>query len=84
MILEGLPPNFAPVVSIVESKFELVDIEEVEALVLAPELRYDKFKKRMLNDSVLINLTHASKENSDSSPSQVHLAAKSPTDAPQG
>ncbi|CAJ2662267.1 unnamed protein product [Trifolium pratense] len=60
VILEGLPSDFAPVVSVIESRFDLLDLDEVEVLLLAHELRLNKFKKQTLSDVASLNLTHAS------------------------
>lgn len=48
MILEGLPADYASVVSVVESKFEVIDIDEVEILLVAHELCLNKFKKPLV------------------------------------
>ncbi|CAL5204705.1 unnamed protein product [Lathyrus oleraceus] len=57
VILEGLPSEFAHVVSIMESKFGVMDLE-VEILLLAHELRLTKFKKQSPPDLMSLNLTH--------------------------
>lgn len=44
-ILEGLPPDYDSVISVIESKFEPLPIAEVEALLLAHEARLNKFHK---------------------------------------
>jgi len=56
VILEGLPQDFSPVISVVESKFDVIDIDEVESLLLAHETRLDKFKKKVLQDVASIKL----------------------------
>lgn len=43
-----------------ESKFDVIDIDEVESLLLAHETRLDKFKKKVLEDVASINLTSSS------------------------
>lgn len=53
VILEGLPSDFAPVVYVIESKFGLMDLDEVEIMLLAHELCLKKFKSSTL---VLISL----------------------------
>ncbi|KAI5397587.1 hypothetical protein KIW84_063414 [Lathyrus oleraceus] len=58
IILEGLPYEFALVVSVVESKFGLMDLDEVEILLLAHEFSFTKFKKQSPTDLVSLNLTH--------------------------
>jgi len=67
VILEGLPQEYSPVISDVESKFEVIDIDEVESLLIAHETRLDKFKKKTIDDVASLNLTHASA--SESQPS---------------
>ena len=42
-ILEGLPEEYGPEISVIESKFEPLPIGEVEALLLAPEACMKKF-----------------------------------------
>jgi len=59
VILEGLPSDFAPVVSVIESKFDVMDLDKVEVLLLAHEFRLDKFKKQTLSNATSLNLTHA-------------------------
>lgn len=51
VILEGLPQEYSPVISVVESKFEIIDIDEVESLLIAHETRLDKFKKKTIDDA---------------------------------
>ena len=83
VILEGLPQDYAHVVSVIESKFELMDIDEVEALLLAHELRMDKFKKTTISDAASLNLTHAPSSStqgeSDSSSPQPEPPVPHPT-----
>nr|KYP50321.1 hypothetical protein KK1_027896 [Cajanus cajan] len=55
-ILEGLPQDYAPVVSVIESKFATPPIAEVEALLLAHESRSNRFRKQSFSPS--INYTH--------------------------
>ncbi|XP_058726500.1 uncharacterized protein LOC131597854 [Vicia villosa] len=59
VILEGLPPEFTHVVFVIESKFDVMDLDEVDILLLAHELRLNKFKKQSPPDLVSLNLTHA-------------------------
>jgi hypothetical protein len=56
IILEGLPSDFNSVISVVESKFETMEMDEVEALLLAHETRLEKAKKKTLSDTASINL----------------------------
>ena len=45
-ILEGLPPDYTLVVSVIESKFVTPPIAEVEVLLLAHESRSNRFSKK--------------------------------------
>ncbi|CAJ2642534.1 unnamed protein product [Trifolium pratense] len=56
VILEGLPTDFNSVISVIESKFDIIDMNEVEALLLAHEARLEKGKKRTLEDAASINI----------------------------
>jgi histone deacetylase 1/2 len=56
VILEGLPTEFNTVISVIESKFDIIEMNEVEALLLAHEARLDKGKKRVLDDAASINI----------------------------
>ena len=47
-ILEGFPQDYAPMIFIIESKFETPPITEVEALLLAHESRATRFQKKVL------------------------------------
>lgn len=71
-----MPPDYSPVISVVESKFELVDVE-VEVLVLAHELRMKKHRKKSLAESVAVNLVQSLKVSSESVTNQVNLAQDS-------
>ncbi|MCH93743.1 retrovirus-related Pol polyprotein from transposon TNT 1-94, partial [Trifolium medium] len=59
VILEGLPSDYAPVISVIESRFDILDLDEVEVLLMAHELRLNKFKKQIVSDVASLNLTHA-------------------------
>ena len=51
-ILEGLPHDYAPVISVIESKFETPPVVEVEALLLAHESRANRFHKQSFSPSI--------------------------------
>nr|KYP70494.1 putative ATP-dependent DNA helicase recQ [Cajanus cajan] len=51
-VLEGLPQEYAPVVSVTESKFVTPPIAEVEALLLAHESRANRFRKQSFSPSI--------------------------------
>ena len=51
-ILEGLPQDYAPVISVIESKFETPPVAEVEALLLAHESRANRFRKQSFAPSI--------------------------------
>lgn len=48
VILESLSSNYASVVYVPVSKFDIMDIDEVEVLLLVYELHLVKFKKQTL------------------------------------
>jgi len=64
-ILEGLPQDYHSVISIIESKFQPLPIEKVEALLLPHEAQLLKFQKHIF-DSPLINLTQVNPNSSSS------------------
>jgi histone deacetylase 1/2 len=70
VILEGLPSDYAPVISVIESRFDLLDLDEVEVLLIAHELRLNKFKKQTVSDVASLNLTHAVPPSSPSTPEE--------------
>ena len=81
VILEGLPRDYGPVISIIESKFEDIQLEEVEALLIAHMMRMSKFDKLIKLDSASINLTQAkSVLGSIPSPSPLGLSSKANLD----
>lgn len=57
VILEGLSADYASVISVTESNFDVIDLDEVEILLGAHELRLSKFKKTSVPDLVSLNLT---------------------------
>ncbi|GAU31266.1 hypothetical protein TSUD_153410 [Trifolium subterraneum] len=70
VILEGLPTEFNTVISVIESKFDIIEMNEVKALLLAHEARLDKGKNRVLDDAASINIashhdTEAPNQDSD-------------------
>jgi histone deacetylase 1/2 len=70
VILEGLPSDYAPVVSVIESRFDLLDLDEVEVLLIAHELRLNKFKTQTVIDVASLNLTHAAPPPSPTAPDE--------------
>lgn len=58
-MLEGLPHELKPVISVIESKFESILVEEVEALLHAHEMLYEKLKKSSIIENASINLTQS-------------------------
>ena len=55
IILEGLPSGNNSVISIIESKFQPMQIEEVEAL-LAHEMQLEKSQKKLASKTASLNL----------------------------
>ncbi|MCI09024.1 retrovirus-related pol polyprotein from transposon TNT 1-94, partial [Trifolium medium] len=56
IILEGLPSDFNSVISVIESNFDSMDMDEAEALLLAHETRLEKSKKKTLDEVASLNL----------------------------
>lgn len=73
VILEGLPSEFALVVSVIERKFGIMDIDEVEILLVSHELRLTKFKKYIVPDIASPILTHVASDVNTSAYSNVVL-----------
>ncbi|MCI68376.1 hypothetical protein A2U01_0089637, partial [Trifolium medium] len=59
VILEGLPSEYSPVVSAIESRFDFLNLDEVEVLLLAHELCLNKYKKQTISDVASLHLTHS-------------------------
>lgn len=70
MILEGLSADYAPVVFVIESKFDIMNLDEVKILLVARELRLAKFKKNPVPNLVSLNLNHIMPPTSPSASSQ--------------
>jgi histone deacetylase 1/2 len=69
VILECLPSDFNSVISVIESRFHYIEVDEVEALLLAHEARLQKSKKRTLDEAASINIAQQS-SNENSSPDE--------------
>ncbi|MCH97171.1 retrovirus-related pol polyprotein from transposon TNT 1-94, partial [Trifolium medium] len=80
VILEGLQHDYGSVVSVIESKFEDIQLEEVEALLLAHEMRLSKYNKQVQIDTASINLTQA-KSPSEASGSNPPSGSSSQSDS---
>jgi hypothetical protein len=50
-------------VSVIESRFDSIEMNEVEALLLAHEARLDKAKKKTIDDAAFINIAQTTTEN---------------------
>jgi histone deacetylase 1/2 len=82
VILEGLPPDYNSVISVVESRFDSIDMDEVEALLLAHEVRLTKSKKKTIDDAASINL--AQQSNTETTPPEQNLAPQPSVNNSQG
>jgi histone deacetylase 1/2 len=67
VVLEALPEEFNPIVASINSKTELVSLDELESQLLTQEARNEKFKKALISDSAAVNLTQASDANGKAS-----------------
>ncbi|PNX80138.1 retrovirus-related Pol polyprotein from transposon TNT 1-94, partial [Trifolium pratense] len=63
IILEGLPSEFNSVISVVESQFASMDLDEIEALLLAHENCLEKSKKKTIDDAASINIAQNPQSN---------------------
>lgn len=54
-ILEGLPKDFDSVVALIESSLPHISIEEAEGLILAPELRLQKYVTHLVEQFLCAN-----------------------------
>ncbi|PNX75911.1 retrovirus-related Pol polyprotein from transposon TNT 1-94, partial [Trifolium pratense] len=61
IIFEGLPSDFNSVISVIESNFDSMDMDEAEALLLAHETRLEKSKKKTL-DEICFKTGHPASE----------------------
>lgn len=79
VILEGLPSDYNSVISVIENKFQLMQIEEEEDLLLAHEMRLEKSQKKLASETASLNLTEIPSLNSQqqqSSSAQVNVASE--------
>lgn len=77
VILEGLSFDYAPTFYVTKNKFGMIDLDEVEVLLLAHELRLTKFKKQLVVDMASINLTHTTPpQTSSSNEDTLHLTTE--------
>jgi histone deacetylase 1/2 len=82
VILEGLPSDFNSVISVIESRFDSIEIDEVEALLLAHEARLQKSKKRTLDEAASINI--AQQSSTEQSPPEQQVAPSPSVNTSQG
>jgi histone deacetylase 1/2 len=82
VILEGLPSDFNSVISVIESRFDSIEIDEVEALLLAHEARLQKSKKRTLDEAASINI--AQQSSTEQSPPDQQVAPSPSVNTSQG
>lgn len=57
MILEGLSSDYTSVISIIESKFDIMNMDKVEILLVDHVLTLTNFNKTLVLDLVSLNLT---------------------------
>lgn len=77
VILESFPSEFAHVVSLIQSKFSIMDLDEVEIMLVAHELRLIKLKKVSVPNLASLNLTHAAPDVLTSSDYNIMLSSDS-------
>lgn len=64
IVLEGLPEEYTSAIGIICSRFDDLNIEDVESLLVEYESQLDKFHKKTL---ATVNLVEANPNNKDSS-----------------
>lgn len=57
MILEGLSSYYTSVISVIESKFDIMNMDKVEILLVDHDLTLTNFNKTLVLDIVSLNLT---------------------------
>lgn len=60
LFLQGLSSDYAQVIFVIERKFGIMDLDGVEILLIAHELKLSKFTKSSILDIFFLNLTHTS------------------------
>lgn len=60
VILHGLPREYESITTLIGSRFEPYQIDEVEALLLAHEVRLEQYKEELLLDTASANVASAS------------------------
>lgn len=70
IILESLPEEFNPIVASVNSRSEVISLDELESQLLTQEARNEKFNKALIADSASVNLTQNFSAESQTQPSQ--------------
>ncbi|GAU33749.1 hypothetical protein TSUD_52820 [Trifolium subterraneum] len=70
VVLEALPEEYNPIVACVNSQTEIVSLDELESQLLTLEARNDKFKKALVIEQAVVNLTQASNGDDKSQASQ--------------
>lgn len=76
IILESLPEEFNPVVASVNSRSEVISLDELESQLLTQEACNEKFKKALIADSASVNLTQnlSAASQTQPSPTQQHFS----------
>lgn len=67
-ILDGLPQEYDPIISIIESRFDdEATVAEAEALLLGQEVRLQRYRKQNSTDSASVLLTHTTTQHASAS-----------------
>lgn len=87
IVLEGLSEEFNPIVASVNSRSDIISLDELESQLLTQEARNEKFKKALIADSASVNLTQNPSAESQTQPSQTqypHFPDVNSNGNPQG
>lgn len=74
VILEGLPEEYDPLINLVNTRFEPFDVDELESLLLAHEVRLQKYKQITTSNVAMANVTQVSPAESSLSSSSTPQA----------
>lgn len=86
VILEGLPQEYESAIALINSRFDPLDIEEIEALLLSHKYRLQKYRKSVVDATAnlaQVNLTSTPVPSSSDSASQSQSKVKQPQDYAQ-
>lgn len=73
VILEGLPEEYDSLINLLSTRYESSDLDELEALILAQEVRFDHYRQSASHTIATVNVANMATSPNDPTP-QAHLA----------